>query len=252
MLSRALASVHAQTFDDFEVIVVDDATPDTEAMQAVITEWDAKFTARGINLWPYRLETNSGYQCFPKNRGIERASGDYIAYLDDDNEWRPDHLAKLVAAIESDYSTDMVYSRLSYVVDDDATRLLAMEKIGGPIPEGDTIGVQWNPQRLMEKNYIDTSTILHTKGGFWRLIRDTGEGWPEQARRFGDWNFVWRWAAAGMNAKLVDAVTVDYHWHSGSLQLTRPLIETPMTFNYAQWLSVRKSVDETTGYSRAV
>ena len=73
MLDRALASVHAQTFSDFEVIVVDDATPDVDSMQSVVSKWDAKFTERGINLWPYRLETNSGYQCFPKNRGIEHS-----------------------------------------------------------------------------------------------------------------------------------------------------------------------------------
>ena len=251
MLSRALASVCAQTFDDFEVIVVDDASADVEAMQAVVTEWDGKFAARGINLWPYRLEANSGYQCFPKNRGIERASGDYIAYLDDDNEWKPEHLDTLMAAIESDASTDMVYSRVCYVVEDEATREAMIAKIG-TAPEGDTVGTPWNPQALTQKNYIDTSTMLHTKGGFWRLVRETGYGWDESLRRFGDWNFVWRWAAAGMNGRLVDAVTVLYHWHGGSLQLTRPLVETPMTFNYAQWLANRRSVDETSGYTRAV
>ena len=55
---------------------------------------------------------------------------------------------------------------------------------------------------------------------------------------------------AGLNGKLVDKVTVEYHWHEGCLQLTRPLIETPMTFNYAQWLASRKVMDATIGYTR--
>jgi len=42
--------------------------------------------------------------CMPKNKGIEQARGDYIAYLDDDNEWRPNHLQVCVEGIESNFS----------------------------------------------------------------------------------------------------------------------------------------------------
>lgn len=238
-LDCALESVHAQTFDDFEVIVVDDCSPPagTEfppAYTAVLDKWGKKFDARGIDTWAYRLSENSGYQCMPKNRGIEKAAGDYIAYLDDDNTWRPNHLASLVAAIEGDFSTDMVYSRLSYHNDD------GLKSGDAPLPVGDTEGTQWNPALLSQRNYIDTSTILHSKGAFWRLVRDSGFGWDETLRRFGDWNLVWRWAVHGLTAKLVDEVTVDYYWHSGSLQLTRPSIEVPICFNYAQYQAFRR------------
>ena len=250
MLDRALVSIHAQTFGDFEVIIVDDASPCIEEMQALVTKWEAKFMERGIELWAYYVEENSGYQCYPKNRGIEKARGDYIAYLDDDNEWRPDHLAALVGAIESDYSTDLVYSRLHYIVEDDDAREMLKKAFDGTVPEGDTIGVEWNPNLLAQKNFIDTSTVLHSKGAFWRMVRESGYGWDESLRRFGDWNFVWRWAVHGNNAKLVDKVTVNYHWHSTSLQLTRPMIEQPMTFNYAQWMLNRKATNAAIGYPR--
>lgn len=251
MLDRALASVHAQTFADFEVIVVDDGSPEPLAYEPVLNKWQAALDARGINLFALRIDVNSGYQCFPKNRGIEHASGDYIAYLDDDNVWLPQHLATVTAAIEADFSHDMVYSRVRYVVDNDATRALMQEKqITGF--EGDTVGTAWNPQLMGQRNYIDTSTVLHSKGAFWRLVRESGYGWDESLRRFGDWNLFWRWGLAGLNGKLVDEVTVEYHWHAGCLQLTRPLIETPMTFNYAQWLASRKATDEAIGYTRPV
>ncbi len=239
-LDRALESVYAQTFDDFEVVIVDDCTPDQDAMHKVLDKWEAKFSSRGVDMWAYRLEINSGYQCFPKNRGIERARGDYIAYLDDDNTWRPDHLQVCVDAIESDMSTDMVYSRLCYVVSDDAARKKVGEMFDGRIPEGDGLGIEWNPDVLAEKNYIDTNTILHSKGAFWHLVRETGYGWDEKLRRFGDWNFVWRWAVFGNNAKLVDKVTVDYYWHVNMMQLTRPAVEAPVCFNYSQYLALRK------------
>jgi glycosyltransferase involved in cell wall biosynthesis len=239
-LGRALESVHAQTFDDFEVVVVDDCTPDVKAMESLLKKWYGRFQERGIELWAHRLETNSGYQCFPKNRGIEHSSGDYIAYLDDDNTWRPDHLQTCVDTIESDMSTDMVYTRMCYVVSDDETRKVLTEAMGR-VPEGDSLGIEWNPSTLPDRNIVDTNTMMHSKGAFWRMVRESGYGWDEKLRRFGDWNFVWRWSVYGQTAKLIDKVTVDYYWHMGGLQITRPAMEVPVCFNYAQYLATRKN-----------
>ena len=234
-LTRALASVYAQTFTDYEIVVMDDCSDDQAAYHAVFDEWGPKFEERGIDLWPYRLDFNSGYQCYPKNRAIEKAAGDYIAYLDDDNTWRPDHLSLLVDAIEADFSTDMVYSRMCYHIDES----LSGDKRNG-LSEGDAEGVEWTPQLLNQRNYIDTSTILHSKGAFWRLVRDSGYGWDESLRRFGDWNLVWRWAIHGLTGKLVNDVTLDYNWHASSLQLTRPAVEVPVCMNFAAYQALRK------------
>lgn len=240
-LDRALASVHAQTFSDFEVVVVDDCSPDMEAMRTVLEKWYFKFEERGIELIAMRLGENSGYQCMPKNRGIEMARGDYIAYLDDDNTWRPRHLQVLVEAIESDFSTDMVYSRQSCSYEDPSLQEKLREKFGrDPYPDGDAPGVEWNPALLSKMNYVDTSCILHSKGAFWRLVRDSGYGWDETLRRFGDWNLVWRWSVFGLTARLVNEVTMDYLVHAGSMQVTRPAIEVPVCLNFAQYQMLRR------------
>lgn len=240
-LDTALASVHAQIFSDFEVIVVDDCSPDMEAVRAVLEKWHAKFEERGIELIGMRLGENSGYQCMPKNRGVEMARGDYIAYLDDDNTWRPNHLAECVAAIESDFSTDMVYTRLCYHMESADIRKELFEKFGRHVyPDGDGAGVEWNPQLLSQMNYVDTSSILHSKGAFWRLVRENGYGWDETMRRFGDWNFVWRWAVFGLTGKLVNSITVDYNVHRGSIQITRPAVEVPICLNFNQYQAMRR------------
>jgi len=257
MLDRALESVHAQTFSDFEVVVVDDCSPHPEdstltdetkqytfppAYITVLEKWNALLETRGIDLVAARLGENSGYQCMPKNKGIETARGDYIAYLDDDNRWRPNHLQVCVDAIESGFSADMVYTRIHYIGDQE--KLAAFkDSFGNGIPIGDAPGTAWNPAMLTAQNYIDTSTIMHSKGAFWRLVRESGYGWDETLRRFGDWNFVWRWSVFGLNAKLVDTVTLDYYWHENNLQLTRPCIETPVCLNFAQYQSMRKDRD---------
>src|SRR5207249_11148521 len=166
---------------DYEVIVVDDCSPNREELRVLLERWHGKFEAAGKELIGLRLGENSGYQCMPKNRGIEMARGDYIAYLDDDNTWRPDHLAECVRSIESDFSTDLVYTRLHYNCGDE-------RKEKSKLPTGDAEGQPWIPQLLSMRNYIDTSTILHSRGAFWRLVRDSGYGWDETLRRFGDWN----------------------------------------------------------------
>jgi len=240
-LNNALRSVYEQTFDDFEVVVVDDCTPDQAAMREVLEKWEAKFEKRGVDLWAYRLEINSGYNCFPYNRGIEKSRGDYIAYLDDDNIWRPDHLQVCVDAIEASMSVDMVYTRMCNIVENEETQKILDEELGGKVGVGDTPGVEWNHHLLAERNYIDTNTMLHSKGAFWHMVRESGYGWDEKLRRFGDWNFVWRWGVFGNNAKLVDKVTVDYYLHKDMLQLSRPPMEVPVCFNYEQYLASRKN-----------
>jgi glycosyltransferase involved in cell wall biosynthesis len=240
-LDTALASVHAQTFGDFEVIVVDDCSPQQDAVRDVMEKWYNALEQRGVELIAMRLGENSGYQCMPKNRGVEMARGDYIAYLDDDNTWRPDHLSTCVEAIEADFSTDMVYTRLCYHMEDPKIREELFEKFGRHVyPEGDGSGVDWNPQLLSQMNYVDTSSILHSKGAFWRLVRENGYGWDETMRRFGDWNFVWRWATFGLTGKLVNKVTVDYNVHRGSIQITRPAVEVPICLNFNQYQALRK------------
>ncbi len=100
-LRYAVASVLAQTFDDFELLVVGDAcTDDSETAVREIS--DARVA------W-HNLPVNSGNQFAPNNHGLAHARGHYIAYLGHDDLWHRDHLAKLVAAIEAD-EADLVFS----------------------------------------------------------------------------------------------------------------------------------------------
>ncbi|GAC1469093.1 MAG: hypothetical protein NVS2B16_27560 [Chloroflexota bacterium] len=91
VLQYALQSVLWQTMNDFEVLVVGDACTDDSA-QVV-----ASFDHPGIH-W-HNLETNSGSQSGPNNAGLERARGEYVAYLGHDDIWYPTHLEHLVRTI---------------------------------------------------------------------------------------------------------------------------------------------------------
>jgi len=89
-IARALESVRAQAYAPLEVIVVDDASTDGTA-DAVRARSD-----RAVRLIVH--ETNRG-PAAARNTGIFAAEGDWIAFLDADDEWRPGKLDRQVAAL---------------------------------------------------------------------------------------------------------------------------------------------------------
>jgi glycosyltransferase involved in cell wall biosynthesis len=97
LLCRALASVRRQRDADFEVILVDDGTaPEFDAQMAEI---EAGLGAAGRVLHLPRRPQGHG-PSFALNRGAEDARGDYLCFLDDDDEWTDDgHLARVAAIV---------------------------------------------------------------------------------------------------------------------------------------------------------
>jgi glycosyltransferase involved in cell wall biosynthesis len=83
VLERAIRSVLAQSFQDFEIIVVIDG-PDETTKPAVLEAMDPRISTLS-------LPANVGL-AEARNEGIRRASGKWIALLDDDDEWLPEKL----------------------------------------------------------------------------------------------------------------------------------------------------------------
>ena len=86
LLKKAISSVLNQTFEDFELIIVDEASVDN-------TERIVKnFIERDDRIKYLRYEVNSGKPSIARNRGIAVAKGEYLAFLDSDDEWLPKKL----------------------------------------------------------------------------------------------------------------------------------------------------------------
>jgi teichuronic acid biosynthesis glycosyltransferase TuaG len=93
-LGDTIASVLAQTFTDFEVIVVDDCSTDStlEVVRA-IAERDSRVRT-------VRLPRNKGGPAGPRNEGVRQARGRWIAFLDADDIWHPKKLECQLAVLE--------------------------------------------------------------------------------------------------------------------------------------------------------
>jgi len=90
-IARALNSVLNQTYQDFEVIVVDDGSTDNGAE-----------IVRGFDDPRIRLirQENRGVSA-TRNQGFDKAISDFIAFLDADDEWMPKHLETILRLIEN-------------------------------------------------------------------------------------------------------------------------------------------------------
>ena len=78
LLKRAIKSVLCQTYPDFEVIIVDDGS--TDNTEEVIRSFDDK------RVKYIKLKKNKGYPV-ALNKGVKTAKGEYIGFLDSDDEW---------------------------------------------------------------------------------------------------------------------------------------------------------------------
>lgn len=89
----AIVSVLKQTYKNFEMIIVDDGSTDnTWSIIKTIKTFQDIYSSDNINIKYYRLFPNSGSPVFPRNYGVKEAEGKYIAFLDADDEWKPNKL----------------------------------------------------------------------------------------------------------------------------------------------------------------
>jgi glycosyltransferase involved in cell wall biosynthesis len=98
-IRETLDSVFAQTYPNFEVVLVNDGSPDTEALESAIRSYGERLI--------YIRQENRG-PSGARNTAIRAARGKYIACLDSDDIYLPEHLARLVALLEEN-ALDLVY-----------------------------------------------------------------------------------------------------------------------------------------------
>jgi glycosyltransferase involved in cell wall biosynthesis len=103
LLERAIDSVLSQTFEDFELIVVDDGSSDNtvEVLSAIQSD----------RLIVIQHKQNQG-QSAAANAGIERARGEIVSFLDSDDVWLRRYLEKVVEAFDKNPRAGFVYARL--------------------------------------------------------------------------------------------------------------------------------------------
>jgi len=183
LLMEALESIAAQTYRDFEVIVVNDHGADSGAQ----VEAFAARASAGVSPFAVRYEyrpTNVGV-AGTRNHGIALAGGELIAYLDDDDLWRPDHLAGLVRALDEHGDCRLAYG------DAEIWRMACRPGDNGHSSttpaEVRTLAVPFHDDALRRNGFIVPGGMVH-----WRSLYDEVGPFDEKLFVSDDWDWLIR------------------------------------------------------------
>ena len=176
-IERALRSVQAQTVQPREIIVVDDGSTDGGY------EWLEGLDLPNLILERRGLPGPGGYAA--RNRGIELATSEWIAFLDADDEWQPDHLESVTRALEAIEQSGRVVSVFSGYEDVYADGRRSVDpytrKIGGPICEMDFSTLLGHWVRLNASPMWTSATVCRRAA-----LVDAGRFPEGRCRRGGD------------------------------------------------------------------
>ena len=109
IIERALKSVLSQTYEMTEVLLIDDNREDTEKGQ-LLSKSIQELLLQYPSVQYFRTEEGHGAQR-ARNTGIQKAQGNYLAFLDDDDEWMPEKISRQVQALNENKSAGMCFTR---------------------------------------------------------------------------------------------------------------------------------------------
>jgi glycosyltransferase involved in cell wall biosynthesis len=197
-LAGAVESILAQSFRDFHVYLVDDAS--TDGSQELIRELverhpgvlDAAYhaTNRGI---PARLQT-----------GLEHCDSEYFTYLDGDDVWEPEALETLVAALDRRPEAGLVHSNVEWFDDASGRRLRLVHR--SPPPQGIVL------EQLLTRNFISATGFLVRR----RDLRESGVSLRDAPIRLSSDYYLWLGVAARSEITYVDRVLGRHRIHAGN------------------------------------
>ena len=114
LLRKALESVHRQTYQPVEVLVVDENDPQSDGQRATMTvvkEYESRLDIE------FLTNRNPTWVCRARNEAAQRSRGEFLAFLDDDDWWRPEKVRRQIDVFDSsELHPVLVYTGL-HVVD---------------------------------------------------------------------------------------------------------------------------------------
>lgn len=191
-LAEAVASVLAQTYPAVELVVVDDGSPDPDALRRIV---EGVPVGAGAPRPRVVRRAPSGVSA-ARNAGVRETTGDLVAFLDDDDRWHPERLRKHVEVMAAQPDAVVSYCAMR-TVDAEGAELVAADQRPAP----DRRAVIRGPGVMLPNLVIRRETF------------DAVEGFDPAYRQGEDLDLVLAAAAHGPFA-FVDDVLVDYRYHA--------------------------------------
>lgn len=197
-LAAALESVGQQSFRDWELLVIEDGSAD--AAEDIVRRFAAT-VAQPVRF--HRHDRNLGLPA-TRNTAIALARGEWLALLDSDDLWTPDHLASLVAVAQTG-TADLVHGG-SVLFDSDSGRELEVRAPSAATTQG-------YPRSLFLGAYIIQPSSAMLSKTLWRYVR----GFDASYRYVEDREMWMRCARAGARVAYTGRNTCRYRKHGAAL-----------------------------------
>lgn len=165
-LDYCLDSIRNQTYQNFEIIVVDDGSVDNP--EDVVRQYSNLEFIRQPNLGA----------AVARNRGFELARGEEVIFVDADAVLQPECLAKMHQVLKKDPAVSFIYSAFKV-----GTKKMRY--------------VPFNPHALRQYNYIHTTSLIRSKDF---------PGWDESLKKFQDWDLWLTMVSQGKKGQGIDEV----------------------------------------------
>lgn len=183
IISNAINSILAQDYQEFELIIVDDGS--TDGTEQYLKENYAK-QLNSFKLRYYKI--NKSGVCAARNKGLEEAKNDWIAYVDSDNSIVPEFLYVFSNAINKYHNKKCFYARWKTIV-----------------TKKESAFVPFDYSKLVQHNYIDLGVYVHHKSVYQEL-----GGFDITLTRLVDWDLIIRYSQK-YKPQPIDKVVLNYN-----------------------------------------
>lgn len=196
LLPNAIRSAYAQTIAPAEVIVVDDGCTDNtaEVIEVLAKELPDTFVF---------IRKPNGGEASARNRGVGAATGEFVAFLDQDDVWLPEKFERQLPLFDDPSEPALTFTAYTRISGTDR----APVRVEGwqPTPEHAL-------RRLMEGCCVTPSTVMVRRDAL------TAVGPFDESLWLGnDWEMWLRLAAAGHRFAYLSEPMTDYLWHAGNM-----------------------------------
>ena len=197
LIKPTIESVLAQSFQDFEVIVVDDCSQDVKALEAAL---DA-FNDQRIQLIKHDINKNGAAT---RNTGIKNAKGKYVAFLDSDDTWPYDRLDEVYQEIVTVVNAEnmVFYGQVDFKFPEQKQGEIRPKVAIGDMPVSDYL--------FIHGGLIQTSTIVCANEVAKAIMFD------ERYKRHQDYDFCLRAQVLGFEFHFIEKVLSHWLRHKGA------------------------------------
>jgi len=194
-IKRALDSVIKQSYNNLEIIIIDDGSKDVDKTEEVINS----FNDKRIIFIKHKKNKNGAAT---RNSGIKIAKGEYMAFLDSDDEWHTNHIDETLSlALKNNY--DLIYSQ-ALVKTNNPDIVMPINGIAPKQKISDYLFVQGG--------VIFTPTIL-VKSFLAKSVE-----FNEELRRHQDYDFLLRCEVKNIKIGFTNKPTVIVHWENNDIK----------------------------------